>query len=128
MIKDLLVRLQQEADDEADHKAWCDKQLAENKQTREALSAEVEQLSSHADQLATLEVTLAEEVKELGEAIKELDDAVAKATAERAEEKAANEATITETSEAQKACTEATRILKEFYAGASEATAFVQYR
>jgi len=126
MIKDLLVRLQEEAEDEADHKGWCDKQLATNKQSRDTLSAEVESLSAQVDELSSLEVTLAAEVKELAEVIAAIDDAVAKASAERAEEKATNNATIFEASQGQKATTEAIRILREFYAQTGEATVLLQ--
>jgi len=34
MIKDLLVRLMEEANDEAEHKGWCDTELSTNEQTR----------------------------------------------------------------------------------------------
>merc|ERR1719327_2643636 len=42
MIKDLIVRLMEEAGEEAEHKGWCDTELASNKQTRENKVAEVE--------------------------------------------------------------------------------------
>merc|ERR1719261_1622407 len=42
MIKDLIVKLMEEANSEADHKAYCDTELATNKQTRENKAAEVE--------------------------------------------------------------------------------------
>jgi hypothetical protein len=34
MIKDLIVRLMEEANEEAEHKGWCDTELASNEQTR----------------------------------------------------------------------------------------------
>merc|ERR1719464_1682295 len=34
MIKDLIVRLMEEANEEAEHKGWCDTELATNEQTR----------------------------------------------------------------------------------------------
>merc|ERR1719482_482454 len=39
MIKDLIVRLMEEAGEEAEHKGWCDTELASNKQTRETKTA-----------------------------------------------------------------------------------------
>merc|ERR1719316_1554204 len=35
MIRDLIVKLMEEANSEAEHKGWCDTELATNKQTRE---------------------------------------------------------------------------------------------
>ena len=34
MIKDLIVRLMEEANEEAEHKGWCDTELGTNEQTR----------------------------------------------------------------------------------------------
>merc|ERR1712129_614934 len=34
MIKDLITRLMEEANDEAEHKGWCDTELSTNEQTR----------------------------------------------------------------------------------------------
>merc|ERR1719473_1343565 len=34
MIKDLIVKLMEQANAEADHKGWCDTELATNEQTR----------------------------------------------------------------------------------------------
>merc|ERR1719420_2140859 len=34
MIKDLIVRLMEEANEEAEHKGWCDTELSTNEQTR----------------------------------------------------------------------------------------------
>jgi len=66
------------------------------------------------------------EITELQTAIKELDAAVAKATKIRQEEKAKNTDTIADAKEAQGAVSSAMTVLKEFYAKAGEATAFVQ--
>merc|ERR1719265_1206268 len=35
MIKDMIVKLMEEANDEAEHKGWCDTELSSNKQTRD---------------------------------------------------------------------------------------------
>merc|ERR1719331_3375967 len=35
MIKDLITRLMEEANDEAEHKGWCDTELSTNEQTRQ---------------------------------------------------------------------------------------------
>merc|ERR1711918_114710 len=54
------------------------------------------------------------------------DKAVAKATTEREEEKATNEATLKDAKAAQTAVAQAVEVLKEFYAKAGEATSLIQ--
>merc|ERR1719401_1703329 len=71
---------------------------------------------------------LSEDIAELAAAVAELDKAMAEATTLRQEEKAKNEATIKDAAEAQTAVAQALAVLKEFYAKAAEATAFVQRR
>merc|ERR1719301_275959 len=95
MIKDLIVRLMEEAG----HKGWCDTELATNKQTREAKSAEVETLTSQKDKLTADIAKLGEEIAELTTAIADIDKAVAEATEERAAEKEKNEETIKDATE-----------------------------
>merc|ERR1719199_907177 len=44
MIKDLIVRLMEEANEEAEHKGWCDTELSTNEQTRKEKTQAVETL------------------------------------------------------------------------------------
>merc|ERR1711939_1158513 len=69
---------------------------------------------------------MGEEITDLSKGIAEIDAAVAKATEMREDEKAKNAETIKDAQEAQTAVAQALTVLKEFYAKASEATAFVQ--
>jgi len=62
----------------------------------------------------------------LTKAVAELDAAMAKATKLRQEEKATNTDTIADADAAQTAVAQALTVLKEFYAKAGDATAFVQ--
>merc|ERR1712048_510865 len=71
MIKDLIVRLMEEANDEAEHKGWCDTELSTNEQTR----------------------------KEKTKAVADLDAAMAEATEIRQTEKTTNTATIKDSQE-----------------------------
>jgi len=128
MIKDLLVRLVEEANEEADHKGWCDHELSTNKQSRDNLGADAERLTSQVDELSALIAKLGQEISDLSDEIASIDTAMKKATAERAEEKATNAATIADAKAATAAVMQATKLLKEFYAKASDATALVQQR
>jgi len=126
MIKDLIVRLMEEANEEAEHKGWCDTELSTNEQTRAEKTEAVETLHAEIDQLEASIAKLTEEITDLTEAVAALDAAMATATKLRQEEKAENTQTISDAQEAQTAVAQALTVLKEFYAKAGDATALVQ--
>merc|ERR1719461_1568442 len=126
MIKDLITRLMEEANEEAEHKGWCDTELSTNEQTRKEKTEAVETLHAEIDQLEASIAKLTEDIAELTEAVAALDAAMAKATTIRQEEKETNTKTISDAGEAQTAVAQALTVLKEFYAKAGEATALLQ--
>merc|ERR1719183_2784551 len=126
MIKDLIVKLMEEANEEAEHKGWCDTELSTNEQTRKEKTEAVETLHAEIDQLEASIAKLTEDITELVKAVAELDAAMAKATTLRQEEKATNTETIKDSQEAQTAVAQALTVLKEFYEKAGEATALLQ--
>jgi len=126
MIKDLIVRLMEEANEEAEHKGWCDTELSTNKQTRDEKQDAVEMLAAKADKLEADIGQLSMEIASLADAIAAIDKAVAEATDLRGKEKATNEETIKDAKAAQEAVSQALIVLKEFYDKAAQATAFVQ--
>jgi len=126
MIKDLITRLMEEANEEAEHKGWCDTELSTNEQTRQEKTEAVETLHAEIDQLDASVTKLSQDITDLTAAVAELNAAMAKAAKLRQEEKATNEETIADAQAAQVAVAQALLVLKEFYAKAAEATAFVQ--
>merc|ERR1719475_15148 len=128
MIKDLIVKLMEEANEEAEHKGWCDTELSTNEQTRKEKTEAVETLHAEIDELEASLAKLTEEITDLTKAVADLDAAMAKATELRQEEKTENTAAIKDAGEAQTAVAQALTVLKEFYAKAAEATAFVQQK
>jgi hypothetical protein len=126
MIQDMIEKLMDQANEEADHNAWCTTELKSNKNTRDAKSDGVDQLTSQKDVLTAEVAKLGEEIESLTTAIAEINAAVAKATVNRQEEKATNEQTIADAKEARAAVAHATAVLKEFYRKAAVATALVQ--
>merc|ERR1712062_762741 len=94
MIKDLITRLMEEANEEAEHKGWCDTELSTNEQTRKEKTEAVETLHAEIDQLEASIAKLTEDISDLTEAVAALDAAMAKATKIRQEEKTTNEQTI----------------------------------
>merc|ERR1711966_110394 len=86
MIKDLIVRLMEEANEEAEHKGWCDTELSTNEQTRKEKTAAVETLHSEIDELEASLAKLTEDITDLTKSVAELDAAMKKATTLRQEE------------------------------------------
>merc|ERR1740123_1559100 len=121
MIKDLITKLMEEANEEAEHKGWCDTELATNEKTEA-----VETLHAEIDQLEASLAKLGEDIAELTKAVADLDAAMSKATTIREDEKTTNTETIADSQAAQTAVAQALTVLKEFYEKAGEATALVQ--
>merc|ERR1719161_789560 len=126
MIKDLIVKLQEEAISETEHKGWCDTELTTNKQTRDKKSAEIAELESLIEDLTATIASLTQDIADLTAAVKELDEAMAAETEDRTASKAKNTETIAEAKAAQVAVEQAMAVLKDFYAKSATATALVQ--
>merc|ERR1719213_126875 len=101
MIRDLIVKLMEEANEEATHKGWCDTELTTNEQTRKEKTEEVEMLTAEIDELEASIAKLTEEIAQLTKAVADLDAAVAEATAVREAEKEKNTETIKDSQDAQ---------------------------
>jgi len=126
MLKDLIVRLMEEANEETEHKGWCDTELGTNEQTRKEKSESVTRLKAEIDELESSISELSEDISDILNSVSELDNAMAEATKLRQGEKDENTATVTDAQQAQTAVATALSVLKEFYEKAAEATAFVQ--
>merc|ERR1719421_2548305 len=123
MIKDLVIKLMEEATEEAETKGFCDTEMSTNEHTRKEKTSQVEMLTADIDELSASVATLSEEVAELTAAIADLDASVKKASDIRMAEKKKNKQTI---KDAQEAVAAALGVLKEFYDKAGKATALVQ--
>merc|ERR1719393_949450 len=99
MIKDLIVKLMEEANEEAEHKGWCDTELSTNEQTRKEKTEAVETLHADIDQLEASLAKLTDEIGDLTKAVAELDEAMAKATELRTAEKEKNKETVEDADE-----------------------------
>jgi len=124
MIKDLVVKLMEEANAEADQHAYCTTELATNKQTREIKGSEVDDLTAKADQLTAQSEQLASDITKLSDDIAEIRGEQAEATKMRTSEKAENTKTVSDSKDAQVAVEQAIQTIRDFYASA--APSFVQ--
>jgi uncharacterized coiled-coil DUF342 family protein len=126
MIKDLIVKLMEEANEESDHKGWCDSELSTNKQTRDTKTDEADALKAEVEQLTADIAKLTSEVADLMSEVADIDSSIAKATEDRDSEKSKNAQTLTDSKNAQQAVAQALAVLKDFYAKASEDSSLVQ--
>jgi len=122
MIKDMIVKLMEEANAEAEAKGFCDAELATNKMTRDVKTSKVEELTSGIEEHTAKKEKLTEDIAELSGAIAEIKKQQDEATSLRQEEKAKNMAIIKDAQAGQKAVEMAIKVLKDFYDKASEAS------
>jgi len=126
LIDDMITKLLEEANAEAEQKGFCDTELGKSKVTRDTLTSEIEELDAAIEEGKAFIMKLTEDIGTLTKEIAALDAAVEEATELREAEKAKNQATIKESKDAQDAVQAATAVLKEFYEKAAQATALVQ--
>merc|ERR1719298_8315 len=126
LIDDMITRLLEEANADAEKEGFCDKEMGTNKITRDKLTAEIDELDAAIEEGKAMIMKLTEDIAQLTKEIAEIDAAIEEATELRDAEKAKNQATIKESKEAQAAVEAATKVLKDFYAKAAQATALVQ--
>jgi len=126
MMQDLIVKLMEQANAEADQKAYCLAEMATNKQTRENKQVEVEELSAEVDKGSADSAQLSQEVQQLSDEVAELRKEQAEATDMRKAEESKHAQTIADAKEAQIAVQHATKVLKDFYAKAADDTSMLQ--
>jgi len=126
LIDDMITRLLEEANADAEKEGWCDTEMGKSKVTRNKLSEEIDGLSAAIEDGKGTIMKLTQELADLADEIKDLDAEMGEATQLREDEKAKNKETIEDSQGAQKAVAAATAVLKDFYAKAADATALVQ--
>merc|ERR1719379_2886771 len=115
MIQDMVDKLMTEANEEAEHKGFCDTEMGTNKNTRDEKTEMVNKLTAEIEGLEADIAKLGEDAASLGDAIAAIDEAVATATAQRNEEKIKNTQTVADAKVASEATARALQVLKEFY-------------
>jgi len=119
MIQDMVYKLMEEANEEAEHKGFCDTEMGTNKNTRDAKTTKVEELTASIKEMTAQAEQLTSEAASLTEDVVALDTAVSEATALRSAESAKNKQTITDAVAAKEATQAAIKVLKDFYGGAA---------
>merc|ERR1719159_2373911 len=120
MIQDMIAKLMEEANEEADHKEFCDAEMSTNKQTRDQKTTTVAELKASIEELTSESQKLAGEIADLADQVKAIDAAVSEAVSDRNDEKAKNTKTIEDAKNAKTAVESAYAVLKEFYEKAAD--------
>merc|ERR1719272_1987084 len=128
LIDDMITKLLEEANADAEKEGWCDTEMGKSKVTRNKLSEEIDGLDAAIEDGKATIMKLTQEVADLSKDIEDLDAEMTEATELRTNEKAKNKHTIMDSKAAQTAVSQATAVLKDFYAKAAKATALLQQK
>jgi hypothetical protein len=127
LIKEMIAKLEKQAADEASHKEFCDKELAENNKKKANKEAQLAKYNTRFDGATARITKLKAEVATLTQEIKDLDASVAEATKMRNAENAENTKTIDDNKASAAAVAEAIEVLRKFYAAPVEATGTTEF-
>merc|ERR1719463_567965 len=126
MLYGMIEKLEKEQAAEAEHKAWCDKEMGKTTKQEKSKSARLNEVTIRKEkavaQITKLEedlVTLSDDIQKLDEAVKESTKLRNKGAEEWAEESAEYKA-------GQEACAAAIKVLNNYYG--SKKDAFLQSR
>lgn len=119
MVQDMITKLMEEANAEAEHKGFCDREMGTNKQTRDKKTEQSDNLKADIEELTADVAKIATEISDIGAQMAELDTAVATATSARMAEKEKNQETLKDAKTAESAVAQAIALLKDFYAKAA---------
>jgi chromosome segregation ATPase len=116
LITDMIATLESEAEADASHKAYCDKEMSEANAKKDDLTAESDKLSTKIAQDKAASAKLKEEVATLQGELASMAKARAEADKLRSEEKAAFEKNSAEMKQGIEGVKMALKVLKEYYA------------
>jgi len=119
MVEDMIAKLMQEAAEEADKKALCDKDISESKVTKADKETKIEKLDARIETAEAAIAELTEGISTLSKQIAETNASVKQATAIREEDKSAFMVAEKDLSESEEACATALEVLREYYEGGS---------
>merc|ERR1719401_3341379 len=121
LISDMIARLENEADADASHKAYCDKELGETNVKHADKTAEIAKLTTSIDQMTARSAQLKEEVARLQKELAELAASQAdmdKLRAQENEDYTKNKADLEQGIEGVKI---ALKVLRDYYANDDKA-------
>merc|ERR1740121_2197208 len=116
LIADMISRLESEADADASHKAYCDKELSETNVKHADKTAEIEKLTTAIDKATARSAQLKEEVARLQKELADLAASQAEMDKLRAQENADYKANRADMEQGLAGVKLALKVLREYYA------------
>jgi len=123
LIQDMITKLEEEAENDATEKVFCDKNLKETRDKKADKEAEIEKITAKIDKMMAQSKQLKSQTAELQKELTELATSQATMDTVRQEEKAQFEANKAETEKALVGVKKALKVLNEYYAKAGESAA-----
>jgi len=121
LITDMIARLEKDADAEATHKAYCDKELADTLANRMAMENEVDKLSAAIDSKKAQSTQLKQEVAELQKSLADLSSSQAKMDSMRGEEHKVFVADKADLDQGLEGVRQALKVLRDYYSTSEDA-------
>jgi len=119
LIRDMISKLEGEAEADASSKAWCDRNLADTRQKKSEKIAEITKLSSRIDLMSTKSTQLKADVAELQDQLAKLAKSQADMTRMRQDEKAANTKNRADLEKGLQGLKLALKILNDYYSSSA---------
>merc|ERR1719215_55180 len=116
LIRDMISKLESEADADATEKAWCDRNLADAREKKSDKTAEIEKISTRIDAISSQSAKLKEEIADLQAGLAKIASSQAKMNKVRSEE---HEAFVSDKADMEKGLEgvkTALKVLGEYYA------------
>merc|ERR1719436_1752709 len=126
LIADMIERLESEADADATHKAYCDKELAESHEKKDDKTAEIAKLTTKIDQMSARSAQLKGEVAALQKSLAELAASQAEMDKMRRDENAAFQKNKADMEQGLEGVKVALKVLRDYYARDDHAHAAAQ--
>merc|ERR1719222_1247831 len=116
LISDMISRLEEEADADASHKAYCDKELSESNVKHADKTAEIEKLTTAIDKATARSAQLKEEVARLQKELADLAASQAEMDKLRSQENSDYKANRADMEQGLEGVKLALKVLREYYA------------
>lgn len=115
IIKDLIARLEADAEAEATQKSFCDEQMSQSIQQRDEKAADIESLTAQIQSTKSTIASLEHTIEQLTNQLAQLHQAMSEMTELRNAEKAQNEKAIEDAATGSQTVRQAIIIIKEYY-------------